>query len=93
MQQPAGTGITHSEYNASGTEPLHFLQMWIEPAQRGTEPRYQQRAFPRDKGLRIDFAYASPALRGRVTGVSVDRDERRGKGASDHVPVVVRLGV
>ncbi|WP_278236228.1 exodeoxyribonuclease III [Isoptericola sp. AK164] len=52
---------------------------------------YQQLAFPRDKGLRIDFAYASPALRDRVTGVSIDRDERRGKGASDHVPVVLDL--
>ncbi|NNU27406.1 exodeoxyribonuclease III [Isoptericola sediminis] len=52
---------------------------------------YQQLAFARNKGLRIDFAYASPALRDRVTGVAVDRDERRGKGASDHVPVVLDL--
>jgi exodeoxyribonuclease-3 len=50
---------------------------------------YQQLAFPRDKGLRIDFAYASKALAARVTGVTIDRDERRGKGASDHVPVVL----
>lgn len=52
---------------------------------------YQQLAFPRNKGLRIDFAYASPALRERVTAVRIDRDERRGKGASDHVPVVLDL--
>jgi len=52
---------------------------------------YQQLAFPRNKGLRIDFAYASPALRERVRGVVVDRDERKGKGASDHVPVIVDL--
>jgi exodeoxyribonuclease III len=52
---------------------------------------YQQLAFPRDKGLRIDFAYASPALRERVSAVTIDRDERKGKGASDHVPVVVDL--
>jgi exodeoxyribonuclease III len=50
---------------------------------------YQQLAFPRDKGLRIDFAYASPALRERVSAVTIDRDERKGKGASDHVPVIV----
>lgn len=50
---------------------------------------YQQLAFPRNKGLRIDFAYASPALAPRVAGVHIDRDERRGKGASDHVPVVL----
>ncbi|WP_402462961.1 exodeoxyribonuclease III [Isoptericola aurantiacus] len=52
---------------------------------------YQQLAFPRDKGLRIDFAYASPALADRVTGAAVDREERKGKGASDHVPVVLDL--
>lgn len=42
----AGTGVLHSEYNASRTEPLHFLQMWIVPARRATEPRYEQKAFP-----------------------------------------------
>lgn len=52
---------------------------------------YQQLAFPRNKGLRIDFAYASPAVRERVSGVTIDRDERKGKGASDHVPVIVDL--
>ncbi|GII98561.1 exodeoxyribonuclease III [Sediminihabitans luteus] len=52
---------------------------------------YQQLAFPRNKGLRIDFAYASPALRERVTGAVIDRDERKGKGASDHVPIVLDL--
>lgn len=41
----AGTGVAHSEYNASETEPVHFLQIWIEPARRGTEPRYEQKAF------------------------------------------------
>ncbi|MCL3863179.1 exodeoxyribonuclease III [Actinotalea sp. K2] len=52
---------------------------------------YQQLAFPKNKGLRIDFAYTSPALTDRVQGVMIDRDERKGKGASDHVPVVVDL--
>ncbi|MBO1753111.1 exodeoxyribonuclease III [Actinotalea sp. BY-33] len=52
---------------------------------------YQQLAFPKNKGLRIDFAYTSPALTDRVTGVSIDREARKGKGASDHVPVVVDL--
>ncbi|MEW6073263.1 MAG: pirin family protein [Planctomycetota bacterium] len=45
----AGTGVTHREYNASGTETLHFLQMWVEPMRGGTEPRYQQRAFPAEE--------------------------------------------
>ena len=42
----AGTGITHSEYNASTTGLLHFLQIWIVPDARGLEPGYEQRAFP-----------------------------------------------
>ena len=41
----AGTGVTHSEYNASRREPVHFLQIWILPAARGTAPSYQQEHF------------------------------------------------
>ncbi|WP_067779243.1 exodeoxyribonuclease III [Actinomyces vulturis] len=52
---------------------------------------YQQLCFPKNKGMRIDYVYASPALASRVTGAQIDRDERKGKGASDHVPVIVDL--
>ena len=38
----AGTGIVHSEFNASRTEPVHFLQIWLEPAVDGLKPGYQQ---------------------------------------------------
>ena len=41
----AGTGIRHSEFNASNSAPVHFLQIWIVPDRRGVEPRYQQRHF------------------------------------------------
>lgn len=52
---------------------------------------YQQLAFPKNKGLRIDFAWTSPALTSRVTAVAIERDERKGKGPSDHVPVVLDI--
>ncbi|MBD2356359.1 pirin family protein [Tolypothrix sp. FACHB-123] len=41
----AGTGITHSEYNHSQTEPVHFLQIWMLPNQQGLKPRYEQKNF------------------------------------------------
>jgi len=52
---------------------------------------YTQLRFPRNEGMRIDFAWGSPAVAQRLTALSVDRDERKGKGASDHVPVVLTL--
>lgn len=44
----AGSGIRHSEFNASDTEPAHFVQVWIEPAERGGTPRYDQATIDRD---------------------------------------------
>ena len=41
----AGSGVAHSEYNASASAPVHFLQVWIEPAKKGITPRYQQQNF------------------------------------------------
>ena len=41
----AGTGIRHSEFNASRQEPVHFLQIWIVPEHKGVTPRYQQQHF------------------------------------------------
>jgi exodeoxyribonuclease-3 len=52
---------------------------------------YTQLRFPRKEGMRIDFVLASPALASRVTTAMIDRQERKGKGASDHAPVVVEL--
>jgi len=49
----AGTGVTHSEYNPSDTEPLEFLQIWIQPDELGIEPGYQQKRFPREPGLQL----------------------------------------
>lgn len=42
----AGTGVMHSEFNGSQERPVHFLQIWIEPAARGGKPVYLERHFP-----------------------------------------------
>ena len=42
QKMSAGSGITHSEFNGSSTEPVHFLQIWIEPKSRGGAPAYEQ---------------------------------------------------
>lgn len=47
----AGTGITHSEYNPSSTNPNHFLQIWIQPALRGVRPRYSDNRVTADQKI------------------------------------------
>ncbi|TLG13903.1 exodeoxyribonuclease III [Nocardia cyriacigeorgica] len=52
---------------------------------------YTQLRFPRKEGMRIDFVLASPALAATATDAVVDREERKGKGASDHAPVIAEF--
>jgi exodeoxyribonuclease-3 len=54
---------------------------------------YRQLAFPKNRGMRIDLVYGNAPFAGAVEDAWVDREERKGKGASDHAPVVVDLKV
>lgn len=63
QKMSAGTGIFHSEANASQTEPLHLLQIWIYPSQRGLQPNYVEKHFPLEERRNRLRLLASPAGR------------------------------
>jgi redox-sensitive bicupin YhaK (pirin superfamily) len=72
QRMSAGTGITHSERNASETEPVHLLQIWIRPQQRGLTPSYEQKMFPAKEKLGRLRLIASPD--GRDGAVVIHQD-------------------
>ncbi|PKH06633.1 pirin family protein [Moritella sp. Urea-trap-13] len=51
QRMSAGTGVVHSEYNASNTEDVKFFQIWIEPNKMGIKPRYEQKNIPQKGAL------------------------------------------
>ncbi|MEL7128402.1 MAG: pirin family protein [Pseudomonadota bacterium] len=71
QRMSAGTGIRHSEFNASKDKPVHFLQIWLEPDQRGIDPSYEQKTFGDDRrgGLKL---VASPT--GRDGSLTLHQD-------------------
>jgi redox-sensitive bicupin YhaK (pirin superfamily) len=72
QRMSAGTGVLHSEYNASDKDKVHFLQIWIEPSKSGIPPSYEQKFFaPEEKRGKLRLV-ASPD--GRDGSVKVHQD-------------------
>jgi quercetin 2,3-dioxygenase len=68
QRMSAGTGVQHSEANASKTEAAHLLQIWILPDRRGHEPGYEQKAFPEaEKRGRLRLIASPDGADGSVT--------------------------
>ncbi len=72
QRMSAGTGVTHSEYNASNTDRVHFLQIWILPEERGLAPGYEQKHFPLEEREGKLQLLASRV--GRLGSVSLNQD-------------------
>ncbi|HWP07196.1 MAG TPA: pirin family protein [Polyangiaceae bacterium] len=81
QRMSAGTGVRHSERNASQTEGVHFYQIWIMPSERGVQPSYEQKRFPSaDKRGKLRLV-ASPD--GHDGSVSMHADARLYAGLFD----------
>ena len=72
QRMSAGTGIAHSEFNASDTEAVHFLQIWIIPEKTGIAPSYEQKHFSSDEKQGKLKLVASPD--GRDDSVTIHQD-------------------
>ncbi|NIC41553.1 pirin family protein [Aquabacterium sp. A08] len=68
QRMSAGRGVTHSEFNHAPNQTTHFLQIWIEPSERGIDPGYEQKAFAEaDKRGRLRLVAAPDGADGAVT--------------------------
>lgn len=68
----AGSGVSHSEFNGSKAAGVHFLQIWIQPSERGGEPRYGQQHFPRE--ARLDQLRVVASGDGRDGSIAIRQD-------------------
>jgi redox-sensitive bicupin YhaK (pirin superfamily) len=81
QRMSAGTGVRHSENNPEKAKPVHFLQIWIEPAARGIAPSYEQKHFaPAEKRGRLRLVASPDGAEGSVT---VHQDARVYAGLFD----------
>jgi redox-sensitive bicupin YhaK (pirin superfamily) len=69
----AGTGVLHSEFNPSATEPVHLLQIWILPEKRGLKPHYAERTGSQLPGGRLNLVASKTGRDGSI-GINQDTD-------------------
>ena len=81
QRMSAGSGILHSEFNASREEPVHFLQIWIEPSRRFGDPEYAQKHFPDSERRNRLRLVLSPD--GADGSISIRQDARLHAGVLD----------
>lgn len=74
QRMSAGSGIQHSEYNPSPRDPVHLLQIWLQPAALGLAPGYEQRAFDRERAAGRFLMLAGPP--GAGASVTIHQDAR-----------------
>lgn len=68
QRMSAGTGIRHSEFNPSKTEPVHFLQIWLVPEKNGVRPQYEQKHFTdEEKRSRLRLVASHNGRDGSIT--------------------------
>jgi quercetin 2,3-dioxygenase len=68
QRMSAGRGVTHSEYNGSRTDVVHFLQIWLVPTQTGIDPSYEQKTYPdAEKRGRLRLVASPDGREGSVT--------------------------
>jgi redox-sensitive bicupin YhaK (pirin superfamily) len=72
QRMSAGTGVVHSEFNGSESEPVHFFQIWIEPAERDIRPGYEQKPFPEEERRGTLRLLAAPEARDGALAIRQD---------------------
>jgi redox-sensitive bicupin YhaK (pirin superfamily) len=100
QRMSAGTGVRHSEFNASSVEPAHFLQIWIVPEAQGLAPGYAQKNFlAEEKRGKLRLVASQDGRDGSITinrdvdlyasllarGETVEHEVKAGRGAWAHV--------
>jgi redox-sensitive bicupin YhaK (pirin superfamily) len=88
----AGTGVTHSEFNPSPTEPVHLLQTWIMPDRKGAKPTYAEKSFAKAAPGKLHLAASKSGRDGSIP-INQDADLFVGKlGAGDKINHALKPG-